>query len=248
MKDCGQITAERNGGGRGQKLLLHTCCTPCAAGALYRLEPYNYSVTLYFYNPNIDSLDEYFRRSDGLVKLKSRFDSIADIIVERFDPLPFYKAVLGLESKSEGGERCTECFAHRLAVTAQKAAADGYDLFATTLTTGPNKNAALINELGFAAAARFGAVPSPDSGNGAAPMNDPGTAAGVLVAASSTPDSNGNAALINNPGTTAANEGVVYLESDFKKSGGYAESLKICASLGIYRQKYCGCVFSRRPF
>ncbi len=38
--------------------------------------------------------------------------------------------------------------------------------------------------------------------------------------------------------------GLEYIESDFKKNGGYAKSAAICAKSGIYRQNYCGCVFS----
>ena len=37
-----------------------------------------------------------------------------------------------------------------------------------------------------------------------------------------------------------------YLASDFKKKGGYAESVRLSEVYGLYRQNYCGCVFSRR--
>ena len=33
---------------------------------------------------------------------------------------------------------------------------------------------------------------------------------------------------------------------DFKKRGGFAESLRRSSELGLYRQNYCGCEFSRR--
>ena len=40
--------------------------------------------------------------------------------------------------------------------------------------------------------------------------------------------------------------GVRYLPSDFKKENGYLRSLEITREYGMYRQNYCGCVFSRR--
>lgn len=39
--------------------------------------------------------------------------------------------------------------------------------------------------------------------------------------------------------------GVAYLPSDFKKKDGYKRSLQLSAQYGLYRQTYCGCVFSR---
>ncbi|MCR5375616.1 MAG: epoxyqueuosine reductase QueH [Lachnospiraceae bacterium] len=38
----------------------------------------------------------------------------------------------------------------------------------------------------------------------------------------------------------------VYLASDFKKKGGYAESVRLSEVYGLYRQNYCGCAFSKR--
>lgn len=37
-----------------------------------------------------------------------------------------------------------------------------------------------------------------------------------------------------------------YLFSDFKKKGGFLRSLEISEEFGLYRQDYCGCVFSMR--
>ena len=43
-----------------------------------------------------------------------------------------------------------------------------------------------------------------------------------------------------------AREGVQWLPSDFKKRNGYRRSCELSAEYGLYRQDYCGCVFSRR--
>ena len=56
-----------------------------------------------------------------------------------------------------------------------------------------------------------------------------------------------NAETINRIGEeTAARFGVTYLPSDFKKRDGYKRSLELSREYGLYRQNYCGCVYSRR--
>lgn len=37
-----------------------------------------------------------------------------------------------------------------------------------------------------------------------------------------------------------------WLPSDFKKKNGYKRSVELSAEYGLYRQDYCGCVFSKR--
>lgn len=37
-----------------------------------------------------------------------------------------------------------------------------------------------------------------------------------------------------------------YLPSDFKKKNGYKRSIELSAEYNLYRQNYCGCVFSKR--
>lgn len=39
---------------------------------------------------------------------------------------------------------------------------------------------------------------------------------------------------------------VPHLPSDFKKKNGYKRSIELSAEYNLYRQNYCGCVFSRR--
>lgn len=40
--------------------------------------------------------------------------------------------------------------------------------------------------------------------------------------------------------------GVKHLPSDFKKKNGYKRSTELSGEYGLYRQNYCGCVFSKR--
>jgi predicted adenine nucleotide alpha hydrolase (AANH) superfamily ATPase len=55
-----------------------------------------------------------------------------------------------------------------------------------------------------------------------------------------------NAAKLNEIGAKLAGEfGVEYLLSDFKKKNGYKRSVELSGEHGLYRQDYCGCVFSK---
>ena len=47
-------------------------------------------------------------------------------------------------------------------------------------------------------------------------------------------------------GNGASGDSPLYLASDFKKKGGYAESVRLSEVYGLYRQNYCGCVYSKR--
>lgn len=55
-----------------------------------------------------------------------------------------------------------------------------------------------------------------------------------------------NSALLNKLGQALCqgNEKIQWLPSDFKKRGGYNESIRLSHEYGLYRQHYCGCAFS----
>ena len=44
----------------------------------------------------------------------------------------------------------------------------------------------------------------------------------------------------------AEKRGPRFLTSDFKKRGGFKRSLELSAEYGLYRQTYCGCLYSKR--
>ncbi|MDF2542728.1 MAG: hypothetical protein K0S47_2446 [Herbinix sp.] len=56
-----------------------------------------------------------------------------------------------------------------------------------------------------------------------------------------------NAAKLNEIGENlSAIYHVSYLPSDFKKKNGYKRSIELSGQYNLYRQDYCGCIFSRR--
>lgn len=55
-----------------------------------------------------------------------------------------------------------------------------------------------------------------------------------------------NAEVINDIGKRAGEKyGVTYLPSDFKKKNGYKRSIELSKEYDLYRQNYCGCIFSK---
>ena len=177
--------------GEKPALLLHACCAPCSSACLMRVKDI-FDTAVYYYNPNIDGEEEFYKRAGEQERLCKAFG--IKVLVEKYEPREFYAAAKGLEDQPEGGKRCEKCFYLRLKKTAEKAKAEGFDYFATTLTLSPLKNAALLNEIGQKA---------------------------------------------------AMETGVKWLPSDFKKRGGCQLSVRLSGEYGLYRQNYCGCVFSK---
>lgn len=181
-------------------VLLHVCCAPCSSYVLEYLRQYC-DITVYYYNPNITSEEEYRKRAEEVQRLirETNSEAASNPVVGRveymegaFDPRMFIEAVKGLENEPEGGKRCEVCFRLRLTDAARVAEQIGADYYTTSLTISPLKNALLINQIGLEI--------------------DPAR----------------------------------WLPSDFKKKGGYLRSIALSREHGLYRQDYCGCVFSRR--
>ena len=56
-----------------------------------------------------------------------------------------------------------------------------------------------------------------------------------------------NADLLNEVGEAAGEKyGIPFLPSDFKKKNGYKRSIELSREYDLYRQDYCGCIFSER--
>lgn len=56
-----------------------------------------------------------------------------------------------------------------------------------------------------------------------------------------------DAVRLNNIGTTLSeNCSVKWLYSDFKKKNGYKRSIELSEKYNLYRQNYCGCVYSKK--
>lgn len=127
------------------RLLLHTCCATCGSWIPDELSM-RYQVDLFYFNPNIHPQAEYYRRLNEIKKVADILN--LKVIDFPFDPQPWFQAVKGFEAQPEGGARCPLCFEHRLRRTAEYAKQHGYEAFATTLTSGRQKKAEIINPIG----------------------------------------------------------------------------------------------------
>ncbi len=136
-------------------LLLHSCCAPCSSHCLSVLAPLA-KVTVLYFNPNIFPAEEYEKRKSEQMRFIEEAYPQVKVCDCDYDHTLFLAAVKGLEGEKEGGARCTECFRLRLTAAAQAAKTLGCDMFATTLTVSPHKNAPLINEIGREIQAREG--------------------------------------------------------------------------------------------
>ncbi len=139
---------------RKPSLLLHACCGPCSTSCIERL-CMDYSITVYYYNPNITDKEEYYLRRDTLIQFIKAFNDDhkdlchVDYMEGEYEPAKYIKAAEPLKDEPEGGLRCDVCFAMRLAETARKAGELGIAYFTTTMSVSPHKNYDKIKTLGM---------------------------------------------------------------------------------------------------
>lgn len=136
-----------------KKLLLHTCCGPCAIYVAQELSR-DHQVTLFFYNPNIYPQEEYKRRFDEIERWSKK--SGLDLIEGEYNHQKWLELVKGLENEPEDGKRCLICYEIRLAGTAKLAKEKGFEVFATTLTISPHKKVENVNPIGQKLASQYG--------------------------------------------------------------------------------------------
>ena len=173
-------------------LLLQCCCGPCSSYVLEYLTRY-FDVTVLYYNPNIQPIEEYDKRLFWMRKVASKYPETVSFLECGYNGEDFDEASQGLENELEGGARCSKCFELRLRETARLAKEGNFDYFCTTLSVSPHKDEQRINKIGFELEREFG---------------------------------------------------VKWLPSDFKKREGYKRSNELAREFGLYRQNYCGCLFS----
>ena len=212
------------------KVLLHTCCGPCASACVPALRDLGNEVALFFSNSNIDAEAEFEKRLDNARTLAAAEG--VEVVADSYDHADWLEKVAkGFEDEPEKGARCARCFRYNLARTAAYAAAHGYDAFTTSLTVSPHKVSRMVFEAGADAAWWAGrGRPAYVAGRG-----HPAYVAG-----------RGRPAYVARAPSPLQSSAPEFLPVDFKKKDGFLRSLRRAAELGLYRQSYCGCEFSRR--
>ncbi|MBQ4542080.1 MAG: epoxyqueuosine reductase QueH [Clostridia bacterium] len=134
-----------------KKILLQSCCAPCSTAVIERLAE-GFDITILYYNPNIYPEEEYLKRKNEELKYINIYNAKNEDKIKFLDcdyeSDEFYARTKGFENEREGGARCAICFRLRLEKTAKLAKSNGFDIFGTTLTVSPHKNAEIINAIG----------------------------------------------------------------------------------------------------
>lgn len=206
-------------------LLLHACCAPCSSYTLEYLHRF-FEITIFYYNPNIHPQNEFARRLDELKNFLPKFSADAkaenfNLVEAEYFPQEFFDAVQAerdnLQNERERGERCRRCYKLRMERAFDFAQKNKFDFFTTTLSISPHKDAQKINEIGAEL----------EKNNLEKIAQEKMRAQGG--------------------GKNSATDfhGTKYLYADFKKQNGFKRSLELSKKYGLYRQDYCGCIYSK---
>ena len=215
----------------GARILLHACCGPCSLAPARILRERGQEPVIFYANSNIAPAREYAHRLDTL---RTWAASIGVSVAEgAYDPAAWEHAVgsLGDEIRAKFGLVADE---HAAAFAQMHDEADT-EHFPAVGNLAPEARAARCERcracyrLRFEEAARYAADHGFD-------------ALGTTLSVSP----HKNAAKLNELGGRLSDEyKIPYLYSDFKKRNGYKRSIELSAQYGLYRQNYCGCIYSR---
>ena len=135
------------------KLLLHSCCAPCAGEIMDAVAASGIDTTIFFYNPNIHPKEEYEIRKNENIRYANKLGF--DFVDADYDKENWFERVQGLENEPERGKRCTVCFDMRFERSALYAFENNFKVFATTLGISRWKDLNQINTSGLKAAKRY---------------------------------------------------------------------------------------------
>ena len=136
-----------------KKLLLHSCCAPCAGEIMEAVAISKIETTVFFYNPNIHPQEEYEIRKDENKRFCEKLGF--NFIDADYDKDNWFERIKGLENEPERGARCTQCFDMRFERSALYAKENGFKVYATTLGISRWKDMDQINGSGEKAANRY---------------------------------------------------------------------------------------------
>jgi len=137
---------QNSSGEKKPSLLFHICCAPCSAYVSREILLPSYDISWYFYNPNLNSLDEYNKRLEAVKFVAAKFN--IPLIVEPYNNNEWSRMIKGRENDPERGARCQLCYYDRLMRTVKLAKEKGFEYFSTSLLVSPYKDTEMINKMG----------------------------------------------------------------------------------------------------
>ena len=206
---------------RGEKptLLLHACCGPCSSYVIeYLCE--RFDITIFYYNPNIHPKEEYFRRLGELKKFLTEFP-------------PSVRNNVKLIVDEYNPEDYFEATNVRNEPDLQTEREKG-------------ERCRRCYEFRMKKAFRYASENDFDwftTTLSISPHKDSQkiNAIGFDLEKSQEAKNSDSAVFQNLSKLTK------FLPADFKKKGGFLRSTELSAEYGLWRQDYCGCVFSMSP-
>lgn len=208
-----------------ETLLLHSCCAPCSSYCMEYLRDY-FRITVLYYNPNITEQEEYRRR----VAEEKRLIAAYNEQVEAFRSAKAQNPALAV-MQFDGDMQVTDR-THRIEVLEGSYEPEAFFRVAQGLEDVPEGGARcfVCYGLRLRETARIAAQRGFD-----------------YMTTTLTISPLKNAEKLNEIGRAAAQEaGVRFLPSDFKKKNGYKRSTELSGTFSLYRQNYCGCIYSRQ--
>ena len=96
QKELEKLIEQHEKEGKVPRLFLHACCAPCSSYVLEYLSRF-FSVTVFFYNPNISPKEEYEKRVAEIRRLISEMEFLhpVDLVEGAYRPEDFYAMAKG---------------------------------------------------------------------------------------------------------------------------------------------------------
>jgi predicted adenine nucleotide alpha hydrolase (AANH) superfamily ATPase len=135
------------------KLLLHSCCAPCAGELMEAFLESGINYTIFFYNPNIHPEKEYLIRKEENIRFAEKHG--VPFVDADYDTDNWFARAKGMENSPERGERCTMCFDMRFERTALYAVEHGFSVMTSSLGISRWKDMNQINGSGARAVAPY---------------------------------------------------------------------------------------------
>ena len=211
-------------------LFLHSCCAPCSSYVLEYLRTY-FRITVFYYNPNISMEEEYRKRVAEQKRLIAAYNKeISGKDAQNVNLKGELLQGRELQNGKTQGEKCNN-IRYLINIMEGDYEPQSFYEIARGLEQCPEggERCFACYELRLRETAKRA-----QAGN----YNYFATTLSISPLK--------NAVKLNEIGERLSEEyGVSWLPSDFKKKGGYQRSIELSREYDLYRQDYCGCIYSR---
>lgn len=129
-----------------QKVLLHTCCAPCASAIIEWMMREGIEPVIFYSNSNIYPYDEYEKRRSECERYAQNLG--LTVIEDEYNHADWLATMKGLEHEPERGIRCERCFRYRLRRAADYASSHGFDTLTSALASSRWKSVEQVGEAG----------------------------------------------------------------------------------------------------